>query len=544
MLAAALTLLAAACAPKLSALAPGSTSPKGLRFVPEVVDIRLNAGPGLSVAVSSDGTPDASYFRLDEEVALPLQPVPEDPTALPAVMVATRVEGGLWVRQVVLQEREEPAEGEQASGPKKLDGLDPETDATDIAVDGNGARHVVWTVANGTVQYATDAGGAFPTGDAGEAETVAEGSAVSGAAVAVAEDGTPWVSYYEGTSVRAASRSGTTWTVEEIGPASAPGPVAGEPAPPAAGQRTDVAAGPDGPIVVYGDGDATMVATRGTDGTWTTEEADGDGGFGAAIALDADGNPHLAYYSAAGDVRHAHRTGAAWSANVVSKSAAAELDARTTASIALSGDGTHWVAFARTAKKASTVWIAENSGGDFAAKAMPDGAGGARPAIAAVGDHLAAAWYDTVTTSLLIAPQTNRPPPVALPSPPAGTPGASPTTSPTATGSPTGGGNLPCEPNGTDLQISAQNIQFDTDCLAAPAGKAFTVTFTNKDEGVPHNWEAFTDQSASQRIGGATDASDTITTGSVTYDVDALDAGQYYFHCDVHPTMSGTLVVA
>jgi len=32
--------------------------------------------------------------------------------------------------------------------------------------------------------------------------------------------------------------------------------------------------------------------------------------------------------------------------------------------------------------------------------------------------------------------------------------------------------------------------------------------------------------------------------GEIDYAVDPLEAGKYYFHCDVHPTMSGTVSVS
>jgi plastocyanin len=39
-------------------------------------------------------------------------------------------------------------------------------------------------------------------------------------------------------------------------------------------------------------------------------------------------------------------------------------------------------------------------------------------------------------------------------------------------------------------------------------------------------------------------AGDLITgVDTVTYDVKPLDAGSYYFHCDVHTNMTGTLAV-
>ena len=31
---------------------------------------------------------------------------------------------------------------------------------------------------------------------------------------------------------------------------------------------------------------------------------------------------------------------------------------------------------------------------------------------------------------------------------------------------------------------------------------------------------------------------------TITYDIPALMPGTYYFHCDVHPTMNGTVTVA
>jgi len=101
-----------------------------------------------------------------------------------------------------------------------------------------------------------------------------------------------------------------------------------------------------------------------------------------------------------------------------------------------------------------------------------------------------------------------------------------------------------CSPSGTSLQISAQNTAFDTRCLAAPANQPFTIAFVNKDAGVPHNVEIFTNQSATERLGGATGPTDLVTgPATVTYEVPALKPGNYYFHCDVHPGMNGAFVV-
>ncbi|HZD79343.1 MAG TPA: multicopper oxidase domain-containing protein [Actinomycetota bacterium] len=98
-----------------------------------------------------------------------------------------------------------------------------------------------------------------------------------------------------------------------------------------------------------------------------------------------------------------------------------------------------------------------------------------------------------------------------------------------------------CEPKGTKLQIAAEGMAFDTDCLAAPAGRRFTIAFDNRDEGVPHNLAIYTDADA----GTALFVGDVITgPKATTYRVPGLDPGTYFFRCDVHPQMNGTFVVA
>ncbi|HEX9123531.1 MAG TPA: multicopper oxidase domain-containing protein [Actinomycetota bacterium] len=123
---------------------------------------------------------------------------------------------------------------------------------------------------------------------------------------------------------------------------------------------------------------------------------------------------------------------------------------------------------------------------------------------------------------------------------PAGAPSQSGST---AAGSDTGSTETAaatCDPKGTKLQIAAEGVTFDTDCLAAPAGKAFTITFDNRDAGVPHNVAVYTDSGA----GTALFVGDMVSgPKTITYDVPALDAGTYYFRCNVHPQMNGTFLV-
>jgi plastocyanin/mono/diheme cytochrome c family protein len=110
-------------------------------------------------------------------------------------------------------------------------------------------------------------------------------------------------------------------------------------------------------------------------------------------------------------------------------------------------------------------------------------------------------------------------------------PSASPQPSPSASGSEQPGA----------LSITAKNIAFDPTTLSAPAGQPFTIDFDNQDAGVQHDVAIFEGSDATAPVAFRGD----LVTGvaSVTYNVPALPAGSYFFHCDVHPTMTGTLTV-
>lgn len=106
-------------------------------------------------------------------------------------------------------------------------------------------------------------------------------------------------------------------------------------------------------------------------------------------------------------------------------------------------------------------------------------------------------------------------------------------------GGPGGGGGG--EPGGGGgVTVVAQNIAFDTNEIDLPADTPSTITFDNKDAGTPHNIAIYNDSSLSQNL-----FTGEIVTGPATaqYQVPALSAGEYYFHCDVHPNMSGSVVV-
>ena len=95
-----------------------------------------------------------------------------------------------------------------------------------------------------------------------------------------------------------------------------------------------------------------------------------------------------------------------------------------------------------------------------------------------------------------------------------------------------------CTPAGTSVAVEAKNFQFVDKCLAAPAGTKFTIDFHNTDKGVPHNLAILDSEGTKVFTGSIFTGDDT-----KTYDVDALPAGTYSFHCDVHPTMTGAFVV-
>jgi plastocyanin len=96
--------------------------------------------------------------------------------------------------------------------------------------------------------------------------------------------------------------------------------------------------------------------------------------------------------------------------------------------------------------------------------------------------------------------------------------------------------------SGPTVTISASNAQgFDTPQVDAPADKAFTLVFDNKDAANMHNVVIMKPDGSPVEMG---DTSFFIGPATRTYQVPALPAGSYPFQCQVHPTtMKGTLTV-
>jgi plastocyanin len=144
---------------------------------------------------------------------------------------------------------------------------------------------------------------------------------------------------------------------------------------------------------------------------------------------------------------------------------------------------------------------------------------------------VALGWYDTLAQNQMIGYLGNVTGiVVARPSPSLTRASAAPSAT---------GGSTTC---GKDKKVAldqvAQGIAFAESCLVAAPGK-FTVNFDNKDAGIPHNFAVLEDKGGKQI--GATAIAPGPDQETLPLD---LQAGTYYFQCDVHPdTMFGTLAV-
>jgi plastocyanin len=104
-----------------------------------------------------------------------------------------------------------------------------------------------------------------------------------------------------------------------------------------------------------------------------------------------------------------------------------------------------------------------------------------------------------------------------------------------------GGGEGQAPAGGGGLTVTAESVAFDTDTLELPADKRAEIEFVNNDSSsISHNIAIYEDDSAKQEIFKG----QTIPGGdSMTYEIPPTPAGSYYFQCDVHPGMNGTVEV-
>lgn len=91
---------------------------------------------------------------------------------------------------------------------------------------------------------------------------------------------------------------------------------------------------------------------------------------------------------------------------------------------------------------------------------------------------------------------------------------------------------------GETATITAKDLEFNTSEMTVPADEAFDLVLDNQ-ESVPHNVAVYADESASTKVSVGE-----IFSGPArkTQSVPALAAGSYFFRCDVHPDMKGSIV--
>jgi plastocyanin len=92
-------------------------------------------------------------------------------------------------------------------------------------------------------------------------------------------------------------------------------------------------------------------------------------------------------------------------------------------------------------------------------------------------------------------------------------------------------------PPSTDVTVTAEQGSFYAAKLDVPAGRPFDLWFRNLDP-AEHNVAIYTDESAVESLF----VGEIVTYAATLYHVPALEAGQFYFRCDVHPNMWGTVV--
>jgi len=513
-----LALVAAACAePPAADIEFGS----GVRFVPMVADSLNNSGVEPAVAVTSEGLPIVAYFAFEEEVEedeLP-QTRPVGAPSIPGVMLATVSPEGIWTRGAIAL---------QASIPNVQIPFNPAFDETvadltaanvtglDLAVDGD-AFHAVWGSPRG-LYYAT--GSTDPAATEQVRISRVTSSTPVGPSIAVV-GGSPWIAFYSSAStlasVELARPDGDGWSIEDVSSAAS-----------CQTCQTAVVATPDGPAVAFTGGNSVWVAMSDGGNGWSSRDVEQGGGQGLSGTSTGDGIA-LSYYL--GDEVHV-ATGPpegpfdTASAGTVGSESEAEEGAGT--SIAADDAGTLWLAWQDANE--GVVFASSSDEGFSPIETQPDTSSGAMPSVDVTPDGSTAflAWYDTEHEDALVGEYGEiEGLAIAAPSPePVGEP---PVVQPGADCAQAVGGVV---------ELTALGIAFDATCVEVPAGEPFTIAFGNEDDGVPHNVAIYpsADDLANPLLQGE------IITGvdSVEYSGDPLEAGEYYFQCDVHPTMNGT----
>jgi plastocyanin len=519
----ALALIGTACAtPRHAEVEFGS----GTSFVPMVADSLNDAGRHVQVTIDQEGRPLVAYFAFEEETAEGVLPQarPVGAPSLPGVLMATVNEEGIWTRGAIALQGQisgvdvpfnpgfDPAIAELTA--ENVTGLD-------IVVEGD-RFHAVW---------GSDAGAYYATGSTDpstteqvQIEQVTEAPPF-GPSIGVVGT-TPSIAYYTSAggdaSVEIASSSGGGWDVQTIAPA-----------PGCETCRTAVVDAGGQAAVVYGvAGRGVFVATGGGEGGWGAEQVDSASGETVSATATSDGVA-LTYYDDEEIVLASGTPGGSFDrvpvSDVVADSSAED---GASTSVAVDEEGTTWVAWVDAT---NGVRFASGDGETFELiDTGADTATGAMPSVAVTPDGATAylAWYDTQHEDVLLgaygeieglALAEPSPEPSVEPAPP-----------------PTDGEEDCTQVVDGVVEMTASGLEFDTGCIEVPAGEPFTIAFGNEDPD-QHNVAIYP---SAEELTNPLFRGDIIGgPDTIEYDVPTLDAGEYYFQCDVHPTMNGSVVV-
>lgn len=103
---------------------------------------------------------------------------------------------------------------------------------------------------------------------------------------------------------------------------------------------------------------------------------------------------------------------------------------------------------------------------------------------------------------------------------------------------------VPVAADAQEFTIVGENIQFDIDEIVAEPDRQIKIVFDNRDNAIPHNWALYeSDEAAANKTGLI--AGSPIEAGPLVQEIvfDAPAPGTYFFICEVHPNMTGDLVV-
>jgi plastocyanin len=97
----------------------------------------------------------------------------------------------------------------------------------------------------------------------------------------------------------------------------------------------------------------------------------------------------------------------------------------------------------------------------------------------------------------------------------------------------------------TAVTLIGKDIKWDLNQLLFKAGQQITVTVDNQDTtlGAPHNFGLFTNATRTPDKEIYTPKKDAAPGQKVDYVLPALKAGTYYFQCNIHTSMNGTVTV-